>query len=349
MLSASTVLLLVVLPACSCLSAAANTPKERLQQIFRGKADQQLACPTAKTPLRAEAATLGIESRRRLVSDEGKNYPINRVYADLLPISAAAESGLTPEDLFSEVQDVLMTRVQTGLFRSPLTAFLYERGWRDGFARAGFPGIDKEYAEVLEYFSPAYEGVVVDMSCGSGLMTRRLLRSGKFGRLLALDYSEAMLAETRRRVLQEELPLDELTLCRADVAALPLQTSSVDAMHAGAALHCWPRLDEGLAEIARVLTPDGRFFATTFLKGAYGVPTDAPGQQGGANGFRFFEDTAELEGLLVAAGFPADGIAVRKEGQGCAVIRASMAGKAGLGPEVQGSEFVAGIGEGIDV
>ena len=131
-MSASAALLLLALPACSCLSAAVSTPKERLQQIFRGKADSQLACPTAKTPLRTEAATLGVESRRRLVSDEGKKYPINRVYADLLPSSAAAEGGLTAEDLFSEVQEVLTTRVQTGLFRSPLTAFLYERGWRDG-------------------------------------------------------------------------------------------------------------------------------------------------------------------------------------------------------------------------
>ena len=33
----------------------------------------------------------------------------------------------------------------------------------------------------------------------------------------------------------------------------------------------------------------GRFFATTFLKGAYGLPTNGPGQSGGPNGFRFFE------------------------------------------------------------
>lgn len=40
---------------------------------------------------------------------------------------------------------------------------------------------------------------------------------------------------------------------------------------------------------------------------------------------------------------------VRKEGAGCAVIRASMAGKEGLGPEVESSASVIGIGEGVDV
>ncbi len=33
----------------------------------------------------------------------------------------------------------------TELFRSPLISFAYERGWRQGFALAGFPGVDKEY------------------------------------------------------------------------------------------------------------------------------------------------------------------------------------------------------------
>ena len=31
-----------------------------------------------------------------------------------------------------------------------------------------------------------------------------------------------------------------LALVRADVARLPFATGTVDAVHAGAALHCWP-------------------------------------------------------------------------------------------------------------
>ena len=244
-----------VLSTCACFSA--TTPKSRLQHLFNGAEDPVLACPAAKTPLRAEAATLGVQTRRWLVNEQGVRYSVNDVYADLLASSAAA-APLTPDALLAEVRAALSTRVQTGTFRSPLTAFLYERGWRQGFARAGFPGIDKEYAEVIDFFEPAASGVVVDMSCGSGLMTRRLVRSDRFARVLALDYSEAMLTETRRRVVEEALSLDSLSLCRADVAALPLQSGSIDAMHAGAALHCWPQLDAGLAEIARVLKPEVR-------------------------------------------------------------------------------------------
>lgn len=34
--------------------------------------------------------------------------------------------------------------------------------------------------------------------------------------------------------------LRELILVRADISRLPFVSSSVDAVHAGAALHCWP-------------------------------------------------------------------------------------------------------------
>lgn len=160
------------------------------------------------------------------------------------------------------------------------------------------------------------------MSCGSGLMTRRLVRSAAYRRVLALDYSEAMLTETARRVREEEVPTEALTLCRADVAALPLQKGSVNALHAGAAMHCWPRLEDGLAQIRAALKPGGRFYATTFLQGAYGA--GMPRQSGGGS-FRFFESEEELKQLLVDAGFAAADVEVRREGRGCAVIKAVVA------------------------
>ena len=58
------------------------------------------------------------------------------------------------------------------LFTSPSVSFAYERGWRQGFAAAGFPGADKEYDMVREYFEPVTvstpSSTVVDMSCATG-------------------------------------------------------------------------------------------------------------------------------------------------------------------------------------
>ena len=73
-----------------------------------------------------------------------------QVYADLLPSSGKLESGLTPEELLQEVKDAWASRTKTQLFRSPLVSYLYERGWRQGFKNAGFPGIDVEFEEVRD-------------------------------------------------------------------------------------------------------------------------------------------------------------------------------------------------------
>lgn len=37
-----------------------------------------------------------------------------------------------------------------------------------------------------------------------------------------------------------------LALVRADVARLPFVTGTIDAVHAGAALHCWPSPSAGV-------------------------------------------------------------------------------------------------------
>ncbi len=44
-----------------------------------------------------------------------------------------------------------------------------------------------------------------------------------------------------------------------------LPPAVVAAVHAGAALHCWPNPSAAMAEVARVLRPGGVFVASTFL------------------------------------------------------------------------------------
>ena len=165
-------------------------------------ADRRRAAPPVDgSALVSERTVVGSQVVRRLRTS-AREYPVNEVYVDLLATSGRT-SPLTVDDLVGELRDAWESRTQTQMFRTPWLAFVYERGWRQQFRAAGFPGIDAEFAEVNEFFAPAAGGVVVDMSCGSGLMTRRLARSKAYGRLLAVDYSESMLAETRRRCEQE--------------------------------------------------------------------------------------------------------------------------------------------------
>lgn len=143
----------------------------------------------------------------------------------------------------------------------------YERGWRQSFAWAGFPGVDKEFEMAMERLQPAHGQVIVDMSCGSGLFSRRFLSSGKFAGVVAADFSESMLKEAKQYFDQDSsLDTDRYMLARMDVARQPFPTGSVSAIHAGAAIHCWPDPQAALAEISRVLKPGGVFVASTFLK-----------------------------------------------------------------------------------
>ncbi|RWW08845.1 hypothetical protein BHE74_00055092 [Ensete ventricosum] len=105
--------------------------------------------------------------------------------------------------------------------RSPLVSFLYERGWRQNFSRSGFPGLDEEvYSSPLafsycilftwqfnmaqEYFKPVAGGLLVDVSCGSGLFSRKFAKSGSFSAVVALDFSENMLRQCYEFIKQDD-------------------------------------------------------------------------------------------------------------------------------------------------
>ena len=88
----------------------------------------------------------------------------------------------------------------------------------------------------------------------------------QFPNIVAADFSENMLKQTRA-FLKEDTSIDPaaVSLIRADIGRLPFASGSVSAIHAGAAIHCWPDPQQAMAEISRVLKPGGVFVASTFL------------------------------------------------------------------------------------
>ncbi|ACI65168.1 predicted protein [Phaeodactylum tricornutum CCAP 1055/1] len=217
------------------------------------------------------------------------------------------------------------------LFTSPVVSAAYERGWRQGFAQAGFPGADDEAQLAMDYFAPVMAmsdtKTLVDMSCATGLFTRRFAKSGKYARVLGCDYSASMLNEAHTRI-QANPRLNgnrntQLDLIRLDVGQIPMKNASVDCLHAGAAMHCWPDLPAAAAEIYRVLKPGGRYFATTFLSSYFGTLQQA---EGGANGpsrqaFQYFESVEQLKSLLVDGGFAREMVSIEVLSPACVVIR----------------------------
>lgn len=217
-----------------------------------------------------------------------KTYSSKNIYLDLTVIAGAKE--------YVEAQPS-----RTELFRSPLVSFLYERGWRQNFNRSGFPGPDEEFDMAQEYFKPAEGGTLIDVSCGSGLFSRKFAKSGTYSKVVALDFSENMLRQSYDFIKADDTILNSnLALVRADVSRLPFASGSIDAVHAGAALHCWPSPSNAVAEINRILRSGGVFVGTTFLRATPPLlRTFDQRNNGNINYLR--ED--EIEDLIKSCGF----------------------------------------------
>ena len=134
----------VVYVQASLVQATATVPiKSQLQGLFRGAPDSVLACPADGSVLASDVSVVGSQLRKYMTSAAGVRYPV-RDYADLL-VSSAQTRGLTSEELVDELVEAWSSRTQTQMFRTPLLAYVYERGWRQNFRNAGFPGIELEY------------------------------------------------------------------------------------------------------------------------------------------------------------------------------------------------------------
>lgn len=53
-----------------------------------------------------------------------------------------------------------------------------------------------QFKMAQEYFKPVEGGLLVDVSCGSGLFTRKFAKSGTYSAVIALDFSENMLRQS---------------------------------------------------------------------------------------------------------------------------------------------------------
>ncbi|XP_020170884.1 uncharacterized methyltransferase At2g41040, chloroplastic isoform X1 [Aegilops tauschii subsp. strangulata] len=293
------------LPARRVAVAAAAIALDPFQETKTEQNDtsetEVFACPVCYEPLiRKGPPGMNLPAIYRSgfkCSKCNKSFTSKDVFLDLTVTSGMKE--------YSELKPA-----RTELFRSPLVSYLYERGWRQNFNRSGFPGRDEEFQMAQDYFQSVAGGILVDVSCGSGLFSRKFASSGAYSSVIALDFSENMLRQCYDYIKQEETPMNtNLALVRADISRLPFASCSIDAIHAGAAIHCWPSPSNAIAEISRVLKPGGVFVATTFLStptnsGLFSIDALKPLRQivGPVNSSYNFFTEGELEDLCRSCG-----------------------------------------------
>lgn len=101
--------------------------------------------------------------------------------------------------------------------------------------------------------------VVGDLGCGTGRVGAALAPFVR--RVIAVDGSRAMLDAARDRLGGR----DNVELRRGELESLPLEDSSLDAATLILVLHHLPDPAAGLAEVARVLRPQGRLLIVDML------------------------------------------------------------------------------------
>ncbi|MCW5851362.1 MAG: class I SAM-dependent methyltransferase [Anaerolineae bacterium] len=241
-----------------------------------------LICPRCQSSLRLVSATDWFDPHR-LRSGEAacacRRYPVRDGVLDLAPTL----DGITP----AQWSNVL-----------PLTAWGYERFWRRRslslLSGEAFP-VERELGLVWDMLQPVAEGLYLDLGCSTALQARGLAaRLRGSSRVVAVDFSAAMLREAARLVEHEGVTRVDLVRARGE--RLPFEDGQLAGIVCGGSLNEFSAAWPVLVEARRALHAEGRAVFMSLL-----TSTTERGQRvqrlmNAASGIKFWtpDDTASL-------------------------------------------------------
>lgn len=136
-------------------------------------------------------------------------------------------------------------------------------------------GADPQQQRMREEFLAEIDVIegaqVLDVGCGTGVLTRRLARWPKVGAVIGVDVAPSLLDRARELSTEPKIVFQE-----GDALALPFPNGSFDVVVLDSTLSHVPDAEQAVSEAARVLRPqaqlavfDGNYSTTTVALGRH--------------------------------------------------------------------------------
>lgn len=144
----------------------------------------------------------------------------------------------------------------------------------DGLNRVISFGIDVQWRKkVLNLVSSSNPKMILDIATGTGDLAI-LMATTKAEKIIGLDISSGMLEVGKKKIADKNLS-DKIEMMLADSENMPFEDNTFDAITVAFGVRNFENLEKGLAEILRVLKPNGIFVILETSN-----PTKSPYKQG---------------------------------------------------------------------
>lgn len=141
--------------------------------------------------------------------------------------------------------------------------------------RAMLARMNESHARLVEWglahLVPAVSDTVLDIGCGGGNTLQRMAEYVTNGHLVGIDYAETSV-EASRAFNAHLIEAGRMEVLQASVEALPFDDAHFDKIVTVESFYFWPRPEESLKEVCRVLKPDGTFLLLAEIYGRDGLP-----------------------------------------------------------------------------
>ncbi len=119
---------------------------------------------------------------------------------------------------------------------------------------------------VLSFLPDRFDGVLLDVPMGTGVLTAAAYRRYPSATIIGVDCSMNMLRKAQARFQEQGVP--NVHLLKADAAHLPVRDAAVDLVLSMNGWHAFADKQRTIAEMQRVLRPEGTLIACGYVRGA---------------------------------------------------------------------------------